>query len=110
MYLSTSSRDCEPGGTAPGEFHPMRAGLRVPPPGVQPDGLFVVVEMAVLVLVVALAMVAIIVSSSGPDGDVRAEALPVDARVIPVRAADPGSLGDRSARAGDRGNVSVTAR
>ena len=46
---------------------PQRAGLRVAPASDQPTGVFVVIEMAVLVLVTALAMVSIIVASGEDD-------------------------------------------
>lgn len=72
MYLSHSSSDRDCGTTATGERKPDRAGLRVPPSGDQPNGVFVIVEMVVLVIVAALAMVSIIVSSGGADENVHA--------------------------------------
>ena len=50
---------------------PQRAGLRVAPTS-QPSGLFEVIEMAVLVIVTALAMASIIVAGSEDDGRVQA--------------------------------------
>lgn len=57
-----------------------RAGLRLPPTGGEPTAAFVVVEVTVLVIVAALAMVSIIVSGEDGRGRVeRAAVAPVDA-------------------------------
>lgn len=45
-----------------------RAGLRTPPSAGTPTGKFVVVEMTILVIVVALAMVSVIVASAEDGG------------------------------------------
>ena len=59
MYLSGKPIPFE---TSP--VQPQRAGLRIAPAPGEPTGLFEVIEMAVLVIVTALAMVSIIVASS----------------------------------------------
>lgn len=53
---------------------PQRAGLRVAPAPGQPTGLFEVIEMAVLVIVTALAMVSVIVASGEDDSRERVRA------------------------------------
>ena len=68
MYVSGKSSTFE---TGPGR--PQRAGLRVPPAPGQPTRIFEVIEMAVLVIVTALAMVSIIVAGSEDDSRQRSQ-------------------------------------
>ena len=66
MYLSGKPRPFETTSVPP-----QRAGLRIAPSTDEPTGVFEVIEMAVLVLVVALAMASIIVAGSEDDGHQR---------------------------------------
>lgn len=60
MVSCNESSQSDAGGVA--SYPLTRAGLRQPPRGAEPTGVFVVIEMAVLSCVSALAMVSIIVS------------------------------------------------
>lgn len=62
MYLTGKPVPCDT------TRQPQRAGLRVAPDTDQPTNIFEVIEMAVLVIVTALAMVSIIVVGSEDDG------------------------------------------
>lgn len=61
MYLSSKPSPFEQAGAYP---ETQRAGLRIAPTAGEPTGVFVVIEMSILVIVTALAMVSIIVSNS----------------------------------------------
>ncbi len=50
---------------------PQRAGLRIAHAAHEPTAVFAIVEMTVLVVVTALAMVSVIVASGGDDGSGR---------------------------------------
>ncbi len=69
MYLSSKPSPLEQAGAYP---ETQRAGLRIAPVAGEPTGVFVVIEMSILVIVTALAMVSIIVSNS-EDGRVDRE-------------------------------------
>jgi|GEM_PF-3389885 len=75
---------------------PQRAGLRVAPAPGQPTGLFEVIEMAVLVIVTALAMVSVIVAGGEDDSRERVRASIDRAQSQPParhdRGPDSGSL------------------
>lgn len=63
MTLINEPLDHEAGPTPSVASRSQRAGLRIAPTEGEPTSIFAVVEMAILVIVAALAMVAIIVSS-----------------------------------------------
>lgn len=101
MVLSSESKEYENGGALSAARHPARAGLRITPSDTGPTGVFVVIEMAVLVIVAALAMAAIIVSIGDEGGSDRgSEAVQRVADHL-ARDASAKSSGTRSFRAKD---------
>lgn len=81
MEISSERNDL---GNVAGGVRSGRAGLRSRPAATEPTGLFVVVEMTVLVIVAALAMVAVIVSSNDLAG--REPVAPASRHVDPSAA------------------------